>query len=486
MAEKWPERVALVCVEERVKYGELMQRVEAVAASLQDAAKSGEGKKAREIVGLLCGNRLEFAYGLLGALAAGKAVAVLPTLAPPPLLAMMAADAGVRGVMTTQDLAAKLEGAGVRPVLLENMGRGGREVRESGVTEKQEPHAANDRAAVLLYTSGSTGRPKAVALSDKNVLANIDGSVRAAGFTDQEVMLAILPLFHAYGLTVTLLLPLVLGARVVMLERFVPRTVLATMERERVTALVAVPSQYRLLAREPLQADASSLRLCIAGAERLSDTVGAEFAQRFGKPILQGYGATEASPVVSLNPPQANRVGSVGKALPNIRVTVRDRDRVLGAGEQGEVCVEGPSVMLGYHNRPEATAEKVPGGVLRTGDQGWLDAEGYLHLAGRADDLIKVAGEKVYPAEVEQAIEQIAGVEEAAVIGVPDESRGSALVAFVQPKAGVTLTEAGLRAACRECVDGMKMPRSFVVVEQMPRTPTGKLDKKALAEKART
>jgi long-chain acyl-CoA synthetase len=266
-----------------------------------------------------------------------------------------------------------------------------------------------------------------------------------------------------------------------MLERFVPRTVLATIERERVTALVAVPSQYRLLAREPMQVDASSLRLCIAGAERLSDTVGAEFEQRFGKPILQGYGATEASPVVSLNPPQANRVGSVGKALPNIQVTIRDGERMLGSNQQGEVCVEGPSVMLGYHNRPEATSEKISGGVLRTGDQGWLDDEGYLHLAGRADDLIKVAGEKIYPAEVEQAIEQVNGVEEVAVIGVPDETRGSALVAFVQPKAGATLTEASLRAACRGCVDGMKMPRSFVVVEQMPRSATGKLDKKTLA-----
>lgn len=515
-AARWPERVALVCGEERVPYRELMGRVEAVAAGLSEAKEGKETSKTerggkgrapkeisdfksqipeREIVGLLCSNRLEFAYGVLGALAAGKAVAVLPTLAPPPLLGMMAADAGVKRVLTTEDLAPRLADAKVKsrliPALVEE---GGKEVGKSGGKEDRgrepgqpapaqeggkRPHSAG--AAVLLYTSGSTGRPKAVALSDENVLANIDGSVRAAGFTDQEVMLAILPLFHAYGLTVTLLLPLVLGARVVMLERFVPRTVLATIERERVTALVAVPSQYRLLAREPMQVDASSLRLCIAGAERLSDTVGAEFEQRFGKPILQGYGATEASPVVSLNPPQANRVGSVGKALPNIQVTIRDGERMLGSNQQGEVCVEGPSVMLGYHNRPEATSEKISGGVLRTGDQGWLDDEGYLHLAGRADDLIKVAGEKIYPAEVEQAIEQVNGVEEVAVIGVPDETRGSALVAFVQPKAGATLTEASLRAACRGCVDGMKMPRSFVVVEQMPRSATGKLDKKTLA-----
>jgi len=473
-AERGPERIALVGGDERVSYAQLMQRVDAVAAALRKADEAP-----REIIGLLCSNRPEFAYGVLGALAAGKTVAVLPTLAPPPLLAMMAADAGLKRVLTTEEVAPRLAEAGVESVLIStSVEKGSKEVRKS---ENKEISTGNSEAAVLLYTSGSTGRPKAVALSDENILANIQGSVDAAGFDAEDVVLAILPLFHSYGLTVTLLLPLVLGAKVVMLERFAPRAVLASIEEHRVTAVVAVPTQYRLLAKDPTPADASSLRLCIAGAERLAESVSAEFAARFGKEILQGYGATEASPVVSINPPWANRAGAAGKPLPNIRVTVRNAAGLVPAGALGEVCVEGPSVMLGYFNRPEATAEKIPGGVLRTGDQGWLDADGYLFLAGRADDLIKVAGEKIYPAEVERAIEQIEGVEEVAVIGVADATRGAALVAFVQPKAGFTLTEQGLRAACRGCVDGMKLPRSFVVVEQLPRTPTGKLDRKGLA-----
>lgn len=477
-AERWPERVALVSGSQQVSYAALLSRVDAVASALRGADREAS----REIVGLLCSNRPAFAYGVLGALAAGKTVAVLPALAPPPLVAMMAADAGVRRVLTTEELAPKLADARVESLLIPKLlEEGSKAVRKSGAEENQV--AASGQPAVLLYTSGSTGRPKAVALSDENILANIQGSVDAAGFVPDDVMLAILPLFHSYGLTVTLLLPLVLGARVVMLERFAPRTVLAAIEEHRVTAVVAVPTQYRLLAKDPTPADASSLRLCIAGAERLAESVSAEFAARFGKQILQGYGATEASPVVSINPPWANRAGAVGKPLPNIRVTVRNATGLLPPGELGEVCVEGPSVMLGYFNRPEATAEKIPGGVLRTGDLGWLDADGYLFLAGRSDDLIKVAGEKIYPAEVEKAIEQIEGVEEVAVIGVPDATRGAALVAFVQPKPGVTLTEQGLRAACRGCVDGMKLPRSFVVVEQLPRSPSGKLDKKSLFER---
>jgi len=511
-AAKWPQRIALVCGDEQVTYAQLMARADAAAQALlsgrQGAASSAPASDDGEVAGLLCGNRPEFAYGLLGALAAKRIVAVLPTMAPPPLLAMMAEEAGVRRVLTTEDMAPRLAEAKVETHTIEGIVASSHgaismaafhppprklasdeqktdsKSQIQGLTADSRFKIQNARAAVLLYTSGSTGRPKAVALSDANILANIDGSVRAAGFSDQDVMLAILPLFHAYGLTVTLLLPLVLGARSVMVERFVPRSVLGMIERHRVTGLVAVPTQYRLLAKEPAPVDASSLRLCIAGAERLSESAAIEFEARFGKPILQGYGATEAAPVISINPPAANRMGAVGEPLPNLRVTVRDGDRVLDPGKLGEVCVEGPNVMLGYYNHPEATAEKIVGGVLRTGDQGWLDTDGYLHLAGRADDLIKVAGEKIYPAEVEQAIEQIDGVDEVAVLGVPDATRGSALVAFVQAKPGAVLTEAALRAACRGCVDGMKMPRSFVLLEQLPRTPTGKLDKRLLAEKA--
>jgi len=472
-AARWPQRIALVCGSEQVNFAELMQRVEAVAASLP-AAREG-----KEVVGLLCGNRPEFAYGLLGALAAGKTVAVLPTLAPPPLLAMMAAEAGLHQVLTTEELAERLVESKVQARKIGELAQARGQVSAKGASGKP---SHSEGPAVLLYTSGSTGMPKAVALSDRNILANIEGCRQAAGFVDDDVILAILPLFHSYGLTMTLLLPLVLGAKAVMQERFTPRGALAAIEEHRVTALVAIPTQYRLMAKDPAPADVGSLRLCIAGAERLAESISEQFAARFSKTILQGYGATEASPVVSINPPAANRPGAAGKPLPNIRVTIRNQAGPVAAGELGEVCVEGPSVMLGYFNRPEATAEKVPGGVLRTGDQGWLDADGYLFLSGRADDLIKVAGEKIYPAEVEKAIEQIAGVEEVAVVGVPDAARGAALVAFVQPKTGATLTEQGLRAACRGCVDGMKLPRSFVVVEQLPRTPSGKLDKKALAQ----
>jgi len=326
--------------------------------------------------------------------------------------------------------------------------------------------------------------PKTVELSERNILDNAEGCRLATGFDSEQKMLAILPLFHAYGLTVTLLLPLVTGAAVVI-ERFIPRQILQQIEKLRITCLVAVPSQYRLLAKEPTAADLSSLWLCIAGAERLPEHVAIEFETRFHKTIVQGYGATEISPVVSLNLPDSNRFGSVGKPLPNLKVTIRDdNDRMLQTTEIGEVCVEGSSVMLGYHNDADATGRKIRDGILHTGDKGYFDADGYLYLVGRADDLVKVSGEKVYPSEVETAIENIEGVDEAAVIGVPDEKHGARLLAFVQLKPGSTMNDPSLRAACREMIEPFKVPRSFLIIDALPRTVTGKTDKRALAASA--
>lgn len=464
-AARVPERPALLDAGHSLTYAELERSAAAAAARVAEHARGDN-------VGLLVGNQPAFVWSLLGALWAGKTVAVLPTLAPPPLLKLMAMQAGLETVLTSGELAPRLAEAGVGALPLDT-------VAATGSSERSLASRAHP-AAVLLYTSGTTGRPKAVALSDENILTNAEGCRLAAGFRNDEVMLAILPLFHAYGLTVTLLLPLTLGGTVLLQERFHPRAVLSAIEKHRVTALVAVPSQYRLLVKETAPADTASLHLCIAGAERLSEQVGENFQARFGQPILEGYGATEAAPVIALNPPAANRPGTVGRPLPNLRVTLREEGQAVSSGEMGEIWVEGPNVMLGYYNDPQATAEKLVGGALRTGDLGFFDADGYLHLAGRADDLIKVAGEKIYPAEVERVLEEIEGVEEAAVIGVPDEKHGTVLRAYVQPKVGAALTEAGLRAAGRERLEAAKVPRSFVVVDHLPRGPSGKVDKRAL------
>jgi len=467
---RFPERTAVIAPGQSFTYRELEARVAATAAAIRERATSST-------VALLCPNAPAFPVLLLASLWAGKTVAILPTLAPAPLLKMMAAEVGAELVITTEEFVPRL----VEVQLACWIG----ETSATADPLKVPMQPMAQEASILLYTSGTTGRPKAVMLSERNVLDNAAGSRDAIGFDHRDVMLAILPLFHAYGLTVTVVLPLTEGATIVIPDRFIPRAILQTIEQHKVTAFVAVPGQYRVLVKEPITVDASSLRICIAGAERLPDQVAHEFRERFDREILQGYGATEVSPVITVNPPGANHIGSAGRPLPNLRLSITDDNgRELPANQTGEVCVQGSAVMLGYFNDPTGTARKISDGLLHTGDKGHIDNDGYLHLVGRADDLVKISGEKVYPAEVETALETIDGVEEAAVVALPDEKHGSRLAAFILLQAGRSLNESDLRAACRERMENYKIPRSIAFVEQMPRTATGKTDKRTLATSA--
>ncbi len=466
-ASRYPERPAIIGTDSSISYSELERRAASVARQIVERVKS-------PAVALLHSNSPEFVPLLLGALWAGKTVAILPTLAPPPLLRLMAMEACCELVICGADFEAAMQGVGM-PYWV------GDSSAESGASPLS-PQPAPSGAAVILYTSGTTGRPKAVALSDQNLLSNVDGCKQATGFDQSRTMLAVLPLFHSYGLTLTLLLPLTEGASVVIPERFNPRQVLQLIEQHRVACLLCVPGQFRLLIKDPTPIDSSSLWLCVSGAERLPESVAQEFHERFNYPLIQGYGATELSPVVSFTRASDYAAGSVGRPLHNIEVTIRgDADEVLPAHEIGEVCVSGPSVMLGYLGDPEATAKKIRNGVLHTGDKGYLDEAGFLYLAGRSDDLLKISGEKVYPSEVENALEMIDGVEESAVIALPDEKRGARLHAFVNLRPGADVNEAALRATCREMLEQHKIPRTFSFVAQIPRTATGKTDKRALA-----
>lgn len=462
-----PERPAIIAGEQAITYGELEAQTAAAAQAINERVKG-------DLVAVLLPNSAVFAPVILGAMWAGKTVAVLPTLAPPQLLKLMVGSARAETVITSEEFIPRLIEAGIPAWLYEN----GAKIDPNTVPLRERTR----ETSVFLYTSGTTGMPKTVELSEANLAANIEGCRMATGFDGEQVLLPMLPLFHAYGLTVTLLLPLTTGATIILPKGFQPKAILQLIEKYKVTCLVAVPSQYRVLAMEPTEVDTSSLWLCIAGAERLPEQTAMEFERRFRRPVVQGYGATELSPVVSINMPSTNRFGSVGRPLPNILVTIRDEnERVLGPGERGDVCVEGPSVMMGYYGDPASTGKKIRNGVLYTGDKGYLDEDGYLHLVGRADDLVKIAGEKVYPAEVETIIENIEGVEEAAVLAFPDESHGVRLHAFVMLKPGSTHTENTLRSTCREVLEPYKVPRGFSVVDTLPRTVTGKTDKRALA-----
>jgi len=243
---------------------------------------------------------------------------------------------------------------------------------------------------------------------------------------------------------------------------------------------------YRVLNRSQGQKarDASSLACAISGGEPLPAEVRDRFKELFGLELLEGYGLTEASPVVSVNPSGASRPGTVGPPIPGVEVRVIGEDGAeLARGQTGEICVRGPIVMKGYHNRPEETAEILdPDGWLRTGDMGRLDEEGYICITGRKKEMMIVGGENVYPAEIEDVLSRHPAVADVGVIGVKDERRGEAPKAFVVLAEGAKATEGELQAFCREKLPTYKVPRSIAFRDELPKAPTGKVLRRMLRE----
>lgn len=337
--------------------------------------------------------------------------------------------------------------------------------------------------ATIIYTSGTSGDPKGVCLTFANILGNADACIAHARMTHDQVFLSVLPQFHSFGFTAMTVVPLVLGASVWYLPRFSPAAVVSTIAEKKVTVFMAVASMYAALARMKTAkpADFESVQLAISGGEPLSRSVEAVVRERFGVQIVEGYGLTETSPVVSINVPWARRDESVGRPMPGIGVRAIDATgRDVPPGTDGELVVEGHCVMQGYHNQPDATRAIISDGALRTGDIGRVDADGFVFITGRAKEMLIIGGENVFPREIEQALLAHPAVAEAAVIGVRDELRGELPTAFVILNEGQSVDEMELRAFCRERVAGYKVPREIRIEKDLPRGPTGKILKRAL------
>jgi len=307
-------------------------------------------------------------------------------------------------------------------------------------------------------------------------------SCQTAGqFGSDDTFLCLLPFFHTYAITGTFLLPALNGSKMVLVDRFQPLKVLKMIADHGVTCFLAIPSMYRVLAGTEGDFDVSSLRFPISGGEPLPVAVAEAFRERFGVDVFEGYGQTEASPVVSLNVPGARKLGSVGRPLPGVEVSVwSDENQPVPPGTVGELVVRGENVMQGYHRLPEETAATVAGGWLHTGDLGAMDDDGFLTITGRKKELIISAGENIFPREIEEALIQHPSVREVAVVGVPDEVRGEVPKAFVIPAEGARVDERELRGFCRERIAGYKVPKTFEIVDDLPRTPSGKVLKRML------
>jgi long-chain acyl-CoA synthetase len=343
--------------------------------------------------------------------------------------------------------------------------------------------------AVQQYTGGTTGIPKGALLTHANVAANMSQIDKwgCGLFYPPTKVVAVLPFFHIFAMTVCMNVPLCNGAQVVMLPRFELKALADLIRRTRANVLPTVPTLLTALARADgvTPEHLASLEVAVSGGAALSNEVREPFAKKSKALLAEGYGLTEASPVVccaALRVP--SKPNSIGLPLPatDIRFVDIDSGRVLGIGEDGELQVKGPQVMLCYYNNREATEAVFMDGWLRTGDVGHMDEDGYVFLVDRIKDMIICSGFKVYPRVIEEALAEHPAVDEVNVIGVPDEYRGEAPVAFVKLRTGEAASENDIKSFLAAKLNKIEMPREIIFKETLPKTLIGKLSKKELRE----
>ncbi|WP_119301520.1 long-chain-fatty-acid--CoA ligase [Dongia deserti] len=346
--------------------------------------------------------------------------------------------------------------------------------------------------ALLQYTGGTTGVAKGAALTHANVDINAQQvSLWFSNYPTAAVRsLAILPLFHAFAMTCVMNWSLSVGAEMVLVPRFQPEALLKLIDRKKPTAFCAVPTLFTALLSTPGidSYDLSSIQMIISGGAPLPMEVRQDFERRTGAHIVEGYGLSECSPVTCVNPPSASKAGSIGLPVPATIceiVSLEDRKTVLPPGEIGELTFKGPQVMLGYWNRPDATAETIIDGRLHTGDVGRIDEDGYVFITDRLKEMIIASGFKVYPRNVEEAIYAHPSVKECAVIGVGDSYRGQTVKAVVALKTGETLTTEELGHFLKDKLSPIEMPKIVEFRAELPKTAVGKIQKKVLIEEER-
>ena len=352
-------------------------------------------------------------------------------------------------------------------------------------TGEIEPTNADD-TAVIIYTSGTTGKPKGAELTHFQLFMNCTVAGELFGFRDDDVGVAVLPLFHVFGLSSVLNVCVRFDGTLVLIPRFEPDAVIDAIERYRCTIFSGVPTMYfGLLQADTSGRDLSALRVGISGGAAIPGEVIRAFEEKFpGVVILEGYGLSETASTTTFNvSAEQRKVLSIGKPIWGVEVRVVDEDdKPLPPGPDnvGEIVIRGHNVMKSYYKNPDATAEAFRGGWFHTGDLAYVDDDGYLFVVDRKKDLVIRGGYNVYPREVEEVLFAHAAVAEAAVIGRPDEKLGEEILAFVVTKPGTSITPEEIVAYCKERLAAYKYPRDVRIADDLPRGPTGKILKQEL------
>ena len=479
-AELTPHKTFVKFQGKKHSFQDIDRRSDAVAAFLLR-----QGMATGERVAILAHNCADYISSYFGIIRGGGIVLPLNNLLTHEELDAILKDADVKICFYEPDCSetiAKLQKMSSRSFIPFS------QIPDSSSLFEPSRHSANDVSTVL-YTSGTTGRPKGALLTHRNILTNALAATQVFKITPKDRFVVFLPLFHSFTFTVCVIIPLITGAMISLLPAIRPFSrVVKTLIVDRITLFVAIPTVYKILAEKDMPFLVKlllNLRLCISGAAPLPIKVLREFESTFHVPLLEGYGLTEASPVVAVNPPdpEKKKPGTVGLPLPGVEVRVVDENGLsLPAGTPGELIVKGPNVMLGYLNKPEETAQAIKDGWLYTGDVASLDETGHIKIIDRKKDMIIVDGLNVYPYEVEEVLHRYPGIRDCAMIGVPHEhEEGKELaIMYVVPHENAKLTPKALRDYLSEHVAHYKIARRFIFTSDLPRNATGKIMKKEL------
>ena len=485
-AEKFGNRTALVFEGHRRSFAGLHEDASLLAQEFRR-----RGLRHGDRVALFLENRPEYLHTYFAVSAAGGVLVPLNTFLAVAELREVLRDCRPAMLVTSKAMlpginAALDEISSLRHVLLVEDFAGATTAAAPIETTAGERGSPDD-TAVIIYTSGTTGTPKGVMLSHRNLLSNAAACVKVVGVTPRDRVLCFLPGFHSFTQMVCIVAPVVSGMSIVMCPRLDRALIRKAILRHRPTIFPGVPAVFSAMAHAPLGRLArwfNPIRIYISGGAPLPLSTLEEFEKKYRRPLCEGYGLSEASPVVALNPPNGRRKpGSVGLPLPGLEVRIVDE---AGAdqptGQTGELLVSGPSVMSGYAGQPEETAKALKDGWLHTGDLARRDEDGYLFIAGRIKEMLISRGMNIYPREIEEVLEAQPQIKEAAVIGLSDPARGEVPFAFVVPEEGMEITESELRHACAERLARYKIPRGFKILSSLPRNPAGKVLKQVLKE----
>lgn len=492
-------RTALVFGQKQIKYKQLNEITDRIAAGLIEIGIEKQMK-----VALFLDNCPEFIISYYAILKAGAVAVPINYMFKIEEVKFILEDSGACCLITSR---AYLEMAKELMVRVESL----KHIISSASTKDQEIIDINklkkshrnllskvnldpQELAVILYTSGTTGFPKGAMLSHYNLISNALDSSRAINTSHRDAFICILPLFHSFAATVCMNLPISIGAKIVIMKSVKPfKRVIRAIRKNKVSVLAAVPSIFTILKNmklpkifhSPIIKIFNPIRVCISGAAALPEETFYGFQKKFRIPLLEGYGLTEASPVVTLNPLKGKKkAGSIGLRLSdNIDLKIiDDNGNSLNGGQIGELLVKGPNVMQGYFKKDDASKEVLKDGWLYTGDMARIDKDGYVYIVGRKKEMVNVRGLNVYPREIEEVLYRYPKVKEAAVIGIPDQHKGEVPKGFIVLEENESSTEHEIIHYLRQHLAAYKIPKYIEFRDSLPKNTTGKVLKRLLTD----